>query len=114
MKSLKLAFKHTSQTFEAASLDGVAWTIKKPALSQGDLTHVAGQVSLLIRKNIPDVVKFLAREDCELSLLSFGRKFAAFECEPQELREDLFKAVKDIIAYDVEVKEVVAVEEAAA
>lgn len=113
MKSIKLSFKHTSLTFEATSLDGVAWTIKKPALSQGDFTHVAGQVSLQIRKHIPEVVKFLAREDCELSLLSFGRKFATCECEPQEVKEEIFKEVKDIIAYDVEVKEVVVVEEAA-
>ena len=118
MKNLKLTFKHTSQTFEAHSTEGIQWQITKPASSSGDFNHVAGQVSLLIRRNIPEVVKFLAREDCELSALSFSRKFASFECEPQDLRTELLHAVQEIIAYNVnvtpvEVTEVVE-EEAAA
>jgi hypothetical protein len=112
MKSLKLGFKHTSQVFEATSQDGKTWNITKPAHSTGNFDHVAGQVSLLVRKNIPEVVKFLAQEDCQLSSLSFCRKFATFECEPQELREGLLSTIKEIIAYNVTVTPVVEVEAA--
>jgi hypothetical protein len=43
----------------------------------------------------------LERDGCELSTLSFCRKFASFDCEPQELRGALFNAVQEIIAYNV-------------
>jgi hypothetical protein len=112
MQTLKLAFKHTSTIFEANSQDGQSWSITKPAHSTGNFDHVAGQVSLLIRKNIPEVVRFLEREDCQLSSLSFCRKFATFECEPQTLREALLHTVKEIIAYNVTVTPVVETETA--
>lgn len=112
MKSIKIAFKHSSQTFEANSADGARWNLTKPQHSVGDFAHVAGQVSLLIRKHVPEVVKFLAQEDCVLSNLSFGRKFASLECEPQELRQELQTAVQEIFAYNVEVAPVAEVVEA--